>query len=454
MELMNKLKILADAAKYDVSCSSSGSSRRNKKGGIGNAAVSGICHSWSDDGRCISLLKILFTNECIYNCTYCVNRAGNDIPRASFTPEEVARLTINFYRRNYIEGLFLSSAVRKSSDFTMELLLETVKKLRREYKFNGYIHLKAIPGADADLIEKAGRYADRMSVNIELPSRKSLNLLAPEKKYNDIISPMKTISTNINKDKKRLSSSKSVSKSRNNSGSEGNRVSENKNAQYLNKFVPAGQSTQLIIGASPEPDYHILKLSEGFYQKFNMKRVYYSAYIPVNEASRLPVLKRPPLLREHRLYQADWLLRFYNFSADELLDKKNPNFDINLDPKANWAVNNLGSFPVEINSVSYQQLLRVPGIGVKSARRIIASRQKGTINFEHLKKFGTVLKRAKYFITCDGKYFGGVPLKEELLRNRLAVGDSSQKKQLSLFADYSNVDNNFMDTANNIADKK
>ncbi|MFW5992174.1 MAG: putative DNA modification/repair radical SAM protein, partial [Halanaerobiaceae bacterium] len=351
MKLLDKLSILADAAKYDVSCSSSGSSRKNSSGGVGNGAAAGICHSWADDGRCISLLKILFTNYCIFDCAYCVNRESNDIPRVFFAPEEVVDLTINFYRRNYIEGLFLSSAIMKSPDYTMELLLRTVRNLREDYKFNGYIHLKAIPGADPALIELAGGYVDRMSVNIELPSRRSLKLLAPQKNFDNIITPMKEIGTRIVENREEKTSS----------------------------FVPAGQSTQLVVGASPEPDFHILKLSEGLYNRFNLKRVYYSAYIPVNDSPVLPEIAAPPLLREHRLYQADWLLRFYKFTADELLDSSHPNFDIELDPKANWALNNLGKFPIEINKADYEMLLRVPGLGVKSARRIISSRRSGTI---------------------------------------------------------------------------
>lgn len=409
MELMDKLSILADAAKYDVSCSSSGSQRGNTPGGVGNAAVSGICHSWADDGRCISLLKILFTNYCIYDCAYCVNRVSNDRARAAFTAQEVADLTINFYRRNYIEGLFLSSAVMKSPDHTMEQLLKTVRILREEHKFNGYIHLKAIPDADLSLIAQAGEYADRMSVNIELPSRKSLKLLAPQKEFDTIVSPMKNIGTKIVE-----------------------RKAERKKNRKMNNFVPAGQSTQLIVGASPEPDFHILKLSEGLYNKFNLKRVYYSAYIPVANNPNLPALRNPPLLREHRLYQADWLLRFYKFQADELLDRENPNFDIALDPKANWALNHLELFPIEINTADYELLLRVPGVGIKSAQRIVRSRRNGSISYYDLKKFGTVLKRARYFITCQGKYFGGIPIRDDLLRNRLTT-NIAEKNQLSLF---------------------
>ena len=425
MELLEKLSILADAAKYDVSCSSSGSSRKNTPGGIGNGAVAGICHSWSDDGRCISLLKILFTNYCIYDCTYCINRASNERPRAAFTPREVADLTINFYRRNYIEGLFLSSAVMKTPDYTMELLLKTIRILREEYRFNGYIHLKAIPGADYSLIAQAGKYADRMSVNIEWPSRQSLKLLAPDKNLTDILTPMKNIGQAISQYRE-----------------------EKKKYRKADSFVPAGQSTQLIVGASPEPDYQILKISETLYESFNLRRVYYSAYVPVNSDNLLPAVRRPPLLREHRLYQADWLLRFYKFKADELLDRENPNFDIELDPKANWALRNLEFFPVEINKADYELLLRVPGIGVKSARRIVTARRNGSISYYDLEKFGVVLKRARFFITCQGKYYGGIPLREDLIRSRLIPG--KDKEQLSLFSpkseDWSNVDNSLVNS--------
>ncbi|MFW6007068.1 MAG: putative DNA modification/repair radical SAM protein [Bacillota bacterium] len=412
MGIKYKIKILSEAAKYDVSCSSSGSSRKNSKNGLGNAAMGGICHSWSDDGRCISLLKILYTNQCIYDCAYCVNRSSNDIPRASFTPEELVKLTINFYKRNYIEGLFLSSAVKRNADYTMEMLLRTVKKLREEHKFNGYIHLKAIPGADYSLIDRAGKYADRMSVNIELPTEKSLKKLAPDKNKKNILTPMKKIGLNIKynrQDKKKYKSTP--------------------------EFVPAGQSTQLIVGASPETDFQILKLSESLYNQFHLKRVYYSAFMPVSNNKVLPDIKRPPLLREHRLYQADWLLRFYGFKADELLDNKKSNFDKALDPKASWALHHLEQFPVEINQADYNQLLRVPGIGIKSARKIISARKNGTIRFNDLKNFGSVLKRARYFITCNGKYYGGIPLKRKLVKQRLQNNSKNIKNysQLSLF---------------------
>ncbi len=413
MELQDKLKILSDAAKYDVSCSSSGSSRKNKAGGIGNAAESGICHSWSEDGRCISLLKILYTNYCVYDCAYCLNRISNDVPRAEFTPKELADLTINFYRRNYIEGLFLSSAIVKNPDYTMEQLLDTVKLLRELYRFNGYIHVKAIPGADYRLISEAGKYVDRMSVNIELPSNDSLKLLAPQKRKEQIIRPMGLINTEIQQTKE-----------------------EKKLFRHKPSFVPAGQSTQLIVGATPESDSKIIRLSENLYQRFSLKRVYYSAYVPITNNPRLPTLQHPPTMREHRLYQADWLLRFYGFSAGELLQNEDDNFDIQLDPKTDWALKSLQHFPVEINKAPYEMLLRVPGIGVQSANRIIIARRTGPIHFEGLKKIGVVLKRAKYFITCQGKYFSELSLDSQLLRQSLL--DSPQKKgplygQISIF---------------------
>ena len=409
MNLGKKLEILSEAAKYDASCSSSGSNRKNSTSGLGNSAQGGICHSWSDDGRCISLLKILFTNYCIYDCAYCVNRRSNDLPRTTFTPQEVAELTINFYKRNYIEGLFLSSAIHKNADYTMEKILKTVELLRNKHNYNGYIHLKAIPGADYQLVKQAGEYADRMSVNIELPSRKSLAELAPQKKPEDILKPMKKIGKGVKENKE-----------------------EKRKYENAPNFVPGGQSTQLIVGASPEPDYQILKLSEGLYNNLNLKRVYYSAFVPVNDNNKLPTINRPPLIREHRLYQADWLLRFYNFEADELLDQNHPNFNIELDPKADWAVNHLEKFPIEVNKADYQTLLRVPGIGPKSAARIVRSRKRIKLGYYDLINIGMVLKRAKYFITCKGKYFAGVPMKKEILEERLA-NKSKNWNQLALF---------------------
>lgn len=335
MEIFDKLKILADSAKYDASCSSSGSNRKNKNNGIGNGSLSGICHSWGADGRCISLLKILFSNSCIYDCKYCINRCTNSVKRATFTPQEVADLTIHFYKRNYIEGLFLSSAVVKSPDYTMELLIKTVSILRNVYNFNGYIHCKSIPGCSKELIDKLGILVDRLSINIELPSNDSLKLLAPQKEKDGILTPMTYVSNGIKQNK--------LEKSR-----------------FKPSFVPAGQTTQLIVGATPESDLKILKLSQGLYQKLGLKRVYYSAYISVNNDKNLPTLASPPLLRENRLYQADWLLRFYGFQANELLDETHPNFNHILDPKCDWALRNIDKFPIEINTADYFTLLRIP----------------------------------------------------------------------------------------------
>jgi putative DNA modification/repair radical SAM protein len=415
IDIKSKLKILSDAAKYDVSCSSSGSNRKNKKGGIGDASVNGICHTFTPDGRCVSLLKILMTNVCIYDCSYCINKSSNDVARATFTVDEICNLTINFYKRNYIEGLFLSSGIIKSSNFTMERLYEVAYKLRNIYNFNGYIHLKAIPGADKELIERTGMLVDRMSVNIELPSSDSLKLLAPDKDKKKIITPMKDISQTIvqNKD-------------------------ERKRFRNAPNFVPGGQSTQLIVGASDDSDLKILNLTQNLYNKLNLKRVYYSAFVPVNSDKRLPDLKNPPTLREHRLYQADWLLRFYGFKANELLNDDNPNFNINFDPKTNWALNNIHLFPIEINKASKEMLLRVPGIGARSVQRILAIRKVSSINFEDLKKIGVVLKRAQYFITCKGRYFGDVGFDKNLIKVRLSPKNDlnileSQGDQLSFF---------------------
>ncbi|MEG6584821.1 putative DNA modification/repair radical SAM protein [Dendrosporobacter sp. 1207_IL3150] len=381
MDVFDKLKILTDAAKYDVACTSSGANKKAGAGQIGSAAASGICHSFSADGRCISLLKVLMTNICSYDCQYCVNRCSNDTPRTFFTPRELADLTINFYRRNYIEGLFLSSGILKSPDYTCEQMIEALRILRQEYRFNGYIHAKAIPGADSTLISQLGTLADRMSVNIELPSQKSLQLLAPDKTKHSILAPMGYIQ---------------------------NRIKENTadivKYRHAPKFVPAGQSTQMIIGATPDTDFQILNLAESLYKKYQLKRVFFSAYMPVAENSLLPAPDTaPPLWREHRLYQADWLLRFYGFSANELLDNKHQSFNPFVDPKCNWALHHREFFPVEVNRASYEDLLRVPGIGVNSAKKIIIARRMTTLRFESLKKLGVVLKRAKYFITCNGK---------------------------------------------------
>lgn len=396
MEMMEKLRVLAASAKYDVSCVSSGSSRKNTPGGIGSSVASGICHSFTGDGRCVSLLKILMSNYCIYDCAYCVNRSSNDIPRAAFTPEEIAEVTINFYRRNYIEGLFLSSAVVKSPDHTMELIIRAVKLLREEYRFNGYIHIKAIPGADSLLIEKAGGYVDRMSVNIELPTSDGLKLLAPQKKKEAILGPMGFISSKINE------------------------AAENKQRfKSTPQFVPAGQSTQLIIGATDDHDLGILKLSEGLYKRYGMRRVFYSAYVPVSNHPALPKGIKPPLLREHRLYQADWLIRFYGFKADELLDDTHRDFDLQLDPKCDWALRNLHMFPVEVNRADYFTLLRVPGIGVRSAQRIIKARTIQKLDFDDIKKMGVVLKRARFFITCKGKYIDKLGASESFIKTNM-----------------------------------
>lgn len=402
MDLQEKLKILADSAKYDASCSSSGSNRKNKEG-IGNVATSGICHSFASDGRCISLLKILFTNCCIFDCKYCLNRKSNNIKRAIFTPEEVCTITLNFYRRNYIEGLFLSSGIIKSPDYTMELLIKTITLLRKKYHFNGYIHAKAIPGANQKLLHILGFLVDRLSANIELPTENGLKLLAPNKNSRNVASIMEYVKQNQNK-----------------------------------KYVPAGQSTQVIIGATKESDLEIMKKSEDMYQNYHLKRVFYSAYIPINKDNLLPTLEHPPLVRENRLYQADWLLRFYKFKVKDLLDSKNPNFNILVDPKTDWALRHLKEFPKEINTCSYYDLLKIPGIGVKSAKRIFASRKKITLHFEDLKKMGVVLKRAKYFILCSGKYFTKREwFKKEFIEKNIILEEHLLKKknyeQLRLF---------------------
>jgi putative DNA modification/repair radical SAM protein len=381
MKTEDKLSILANAAKYDASCASSGSSRENSPGGIGNAARNGICHSWSSDGRCISLLKILLSNDCCFDCAYCLNRRSNDLPRATFTPEEIADLTINFYLRNYIEGLFLSSAVYAAPDKTMSDMVDVCMLLRRKHLFNGYIHLKIIPGASRELVDQAALLADRLSVNIELPSESSLKLLAPQKSRKAILEPMHHIGEH------KAGFALEARKSRN-----------------APQYCPAGQSTQMIIGASAESDLHILNLTQSLYRRMQLKRVYYSAYMPINEVANLPApLSPPPLIREHRLYQADWLLRFYKFEADEILSASAPNLDERIDPKAAWALRNFDHFPLDINRASYEELLRVPGLGVISAQRIIAARRVTAIREEDLKKIGLVMKRAKYFLSINGR---------------------------------------------------
>lgn len=388
MELIEKLEILGAAAKFDASCSSSGSDRRGTAGGTGSAHRSGICHSWSADGRCISLLKVLFTNYCINDCAYCINRRSNDCRRASFTVDELVTLTMNFYKRNYIEGLFLSSGIIKNADFTMEKLILVAKKLRTEENFNGYIHLKVIPGASEILIKEAGLYADRVSVNIELPSEKSLKLLT-EKSKDSIIKPMSEICGDIVENRE-----------------------ERKKTKKLPVFAPAGQTTQLIVGATPETDRKIISLTEAFYKKFNMKRVYFSAFVPVNSDNRLPVVSAPPLDREHRLYQADWLMRFYGFQADEIVSEANPFLSDDIDPKAVWAMRNMHLFPLEVNTAAFEMILRVPGIGRQSAFRIVGARKSGSLDFGDLKRIGVVLKRARYFITCKGKMMADTDLAE------------------------------------------
>lgn len=422
MSIYEKLQILTDAAKYDVACTSSGVERKGDGTGIGNCSKAGICHSFSTDGRCISLLKILFTNERIYDCKYCVNRSSNDVIRTSFTPDEICTLTMEFYRRNYIEGLFLSSGILKNPNYTMELIYAALYKLRHVCNFQGYIHVKAIPGADPILIQKVGFLADRMSVNLELPTAESLRLLAPHKSRKNILAPMRLVQEKSKENRQELMLYKSAP-----------------------RFVPAGQSTQMIIGASPETDYQILRVAESLYQKFGLKRVFYSAFVAVNEDKALPARTSdgPPLLREHRLYQADWLLRYYKFEANELLNEKNPNFNIFLDPKCNWALNHLEYFPVEVNRASYDVLLRVPGIGYKSAGRIVKARRFGSLGFEDLRKMGVVLKRALYFITCSGKMMYKTKIEEDyitrnLLNTKERLPDSvagMNYQQLSLFDD-------------------
>lgn len=400
MDMMSKLRILADAAKYDASCSSSGSGRKNS-GGMGNGAPAGICHSWAADGRCISLLKILLSNVCRYDCAYCQNRVSNDVPRASFTPEEIASLTMEFYRRNYIEGLFLSSAVLGSPDHTMELIIRALELLRHRHGFSGYIHAKTIPGANPLLTEKLGRLCDRMSVNIELPSEQSLRLLAPEKQKSAILRPMNYIGQRILQTHEEQARFRSTP-----------------------EFVPAGQTTQMIVGATGDSDRRILMLSQALYKKYQLKRVYFSAYVPLNHGQNLPDLPHAPLIREHRLYQSDWLMRFYGFSAEELLDEAHPQLDSRLDPKCAWALRHLEQFPVEVNRAPYEMLLRVPGIGVTSARRIVSARRVGRLDEEGLKRLGVVLRRARHFITANGKYLG-YKLSEQPMRAALMSMDSA-----------------------------
>jgi len=476
-DIQEKLHILADAAKYDVACTSSGVKRKGQEGMLGNAESCGICHSFASDGRCISLLKILMTNHCIYDCKYCVNRVSNDVPRATFTPEEICELTVEFYKRNYIEGLFLSSGVLKDPTYTMEKMCETLSLLRTKYAFNGYIHVKTIPGASDELLAAAGFLADRISVNLELPTAEGLKRLAPNKSFQTILKPMKRVSATIAESRQAIGKNGYMERSSGNAylpGSifEKNRMRLAQQERYsqgnsslweyahstavpaivsergqIREFAPAGQSTQMIIGATDENDYTLLQTTQRLYQTYDLKRVFYSAYIPINEDQALPGLDTPvPLLREHRLYQADWLLRFYGFQADELLSETRPNFNVQLDPKCDWALRHLGEFPVEVRTASYDVLLRVPGIGPKSAGRIVNARRYGSISFEHLKKMGVVLKRAHYFITCGGKMMYRTPIEEQYITRQLTSVNTRENwqiqhqqedhRQMSLFDDF------------------
>lgn len=486
--IRQKLEILSDAAKYDVACTSSGVMRKGKKGQLGSTSASGICHAFSADGRCISLLKILFTNECIYNCKYCINRCSNDVPRATFTPEEVCSLTVEFYRRNYIEGLFLSSGIVQSPDYTMELICKTLHDLRTTHRFNGYIHCKTIPGASPELVEEAGWYADRMSVNLELPTARGLKELAPGKTRKAILTPMRQIQNGMAESREALGM-----KGGNRSaywhtqkriggtlpGADAGRLSKKKTSELPTAlteteeqntlkvssagtglmqwkkrdisrgFVPGGQSTQMIIGATGESDYEIMAVTEALYQKFDLKRVFYSAFINVNQDSTMPVLNgQPPLRREHRLYQADFLLRYYGFRAGELLSEKRPFFNTYLDPKCDWALGHLEQFPVEVSTADFNTLLRVPGIGTKSAHRIVAARRTGRLDYASLKAMGVVLKRAIYFITCGGRMlYPFLKIDEDYITRNLlqndkdvmkGFGEKVTYKQLSLFDDMGN----------------
>lgn len=468
LSIEQKLEILSDAAKYDVACTSSGVDRGGAKGTTGNTAACGICHSFAADGRCISLLKILMSNECVFDCKYCQNRRSNDVPRATFTPEEICRLTMGFYRRNYIEGLFLSSGIIKNPNHTMRLMYETVYRLRYVYQFNGYIHVKGIPGADEALIEETGYVADRMSVNLELPTGDGLRKLAPHKTRTTILTPMRQIQKGICADRflaegalgqkgvGRISTAEGMERGRMQVSALSPALLERMETRKMpalrlsrssRRFVPAGQSTQMIVGATPETDYQVVSVAEALYEKYDLKRVFYSAYIPINEDKDLPALgTKPPLLREHRLYQADFLMRFYGFRSHELLSQERPNFNIWMDPKCDWAVRHLGNFPVEVNRADYMTLLRVPGIGVKSAKRILAARRSGAVlDFPDLKRMGVVLKRAVYFITCSGRMMYRIRLEENFIATNLIENDRKKNwsvenqltfRQMSLFDDF------------------
>lgn len=414
--LTEKLSILADAAKYDVSCSSGGSSRKNENKGLGDASRSGICHAYTEDGRCVSLLKILLTNHCIFDCAYCVSRKSNDIKRAAFTVQEVVDLTINFYRRNYIEGLFLSSGIFKNADYTMERLVRIAKKLRQEHNFHGYIHLKAIPGASDELIKEAALFADRLSVNVEMPTEQSLKLLAPDKNRKDMIAPMKYLK---------------------------NAIEENREEKKIFKntplFAPAGQSTQMVIGASPENDMQILALASGFYSAMKLKRVYYSGYVPVSNDSRLPAIGTPvPFIREHRLYQADWLMRLYGFKAEELVNDENPLLETDIDPKLSWALRNMHLFPLDVNKADLSMIMRIPGVGVSSAKKIVAARKFNKLTWENLKKFGIAINRARNFATCQSDHFSIKNPSPFQIKNQILQSGTSKYKpnfspQLAMF---------------------
>ena len=417
-KVKEKLEILADAAKYDVSCSSSGGNRKNKDKGLGDSSSSGICHSYTEDGRCVSLLKILLTNFCIYDCAYCVTRKSNDIQRAAFTVEEVVDLTISFYRRNYIEGLFLSSGIFKNADYTMERLVRVAKKLRLEHNFNGYIHLKSIPGASDELMREAGLYADRLSMNLEIPTESGLKLLAPDKNHQDMIKPMGFVKNELIQYKE-----------------------EKKKFRSTPKFAPAGQSTQVIVGATQENDFQIIQVADHFYKNFDLKRVYYSGYVPISNDARLPAIgAQVPLVRENRLYQADWLMRFYGFQANEILDKNNPFLDLEVDPKMSWALRNITQFPVIIQNASLELILRVPGIGVKSAHKIVMARRFQNLSLEHLKKIGVAINRARYFISVSGenshlKFLNALNLKEIIVADTKSKFENPFSNQLSLLHD-------------------
>lgn len=476
-----KLKILSDGAKYDVACTSSGVDRYGKKGDLGNSRACGICHSFSADGRCISLLKVLMTNHCIYDCKYCINRVKNDIPRASFTPEELCELTMEFYRRNYIEGLFLSSGVIQNPAYTMILMIACLKLLRENYHFRGYIHVKAVPGAPEHLLEAAGYYADRMSINLELPTEESMQAIAPNKSFKTILRPMGAMTKNIQVHRQQLGKNPLFERAAMNQylpgsifSDHGKKISiedivsiedqQSKRASEYRALIPdtrvpafdgasrpsyskfpsAGLSSQMIIGASEETDYHLIRTSQFLYQNYDLRRVFYSAYIPVNEDYALPSLDtRPPLAREHRLYQADFLMRYYGFQANELLSEKNPFFHDVFDPKCDWAIRHLEQFPVEVQTAPYHMLLRIPGIGPKSARRIVEARRFGSLDYKSLKKMGVVLKRAHFFILCNGKQMYHIPVEESFIRTNLlymdrknAVSDGPVYRQMNLFDDF------------------